>query len=103
MSDLGPLCSPRADMEADQDRSSRAPRSIRRASPRLPKSAGAEGLGGDSPSRHRPRVAGLEAEAISLALRTNLKVPITKAKVHQYNHGDLAPAVRVVVDAALTD
>jgi hypothetical protein len=34
-----------ADMEADQDWSSRAPRSIRRASLRLPKSAGAKGLG----------------------------------------------------------
>jgi hypothetical protein len=34
-----------ADMEADQDWSSRAPRSIRRASLRLPKSAGVKGLG----------------------------------------------------------
>jgi hypothetical protein len=65
MSDLGPLCALRADMETDQDRSSRAPRSIRRASLRFPRSAGAKGLGWVEPfSIGSRRAPGEEAPRI---------------------------------------
>jgi hypothetical protein len=53
-------------MEADQESViAGLRRSIRLASPHLRKSAGAKGQEAWSPIQHRPRVAGLEAEATS--------------------------------------